>query len=329
MIPGQNLLKLLTALVRLCVVFTLLLFASFLVLYSGVFSSTLLSTSAGSSKREIVAYWQAPSMDEIPATEAGELIRYGRELIMHTSVYLGPQGSVKPISNGMNCTNCHLDGGTRTFGLNYAAVASTYPRWRERSGTMVDVPERVNECIERSLNGTRLSDTDKELVAMVAYLKWIGKDVVKGTRPEGNGMKAISFLDRPADPSLGKIVFEKHCVECHGTASEGQRHANGKEWIYPPVFGIHSYNMGAGLFRLSKFASFVKYNMPHGTTYDAPVLTDEEAWDVAAYVNTMPHPPKDISNDWPDISKKPVDHPFGPFADSWSERRHKYGPFVD
>lgn len=37
---------------------------------------------------------------------------------------------------------------------------------------------------------------------------------------------------------------------------------------------------------------------------------------------------KDIANDWPDISRKPVDHPFGPYTDGFDERQHKYGPFA-
>lgn len=36
-----------------------------------------------------------------------------------------------------------------------------------------------------------------------------------------------------------------------------------------------SYSIGAGLYRLSLFAGFVKYNMPYGTNYENPVLTDE------------------------------------------------------
>lgn len=319
----------LSHLLSICIGFTITLFVALVVIYFGGYPSSSQPIITNTPPIESNEYWQAPSLSEIPANDDGDLIRYGRELIMHTSVYLGPKGSVKPISNGMNCRNCHLEGGTKTFGINYAAVATGYPKWRERSGTMVDVPERVNECIERSLNGTRLNEDDEELKAMVAYLKWVGKDVPKGTLPKGTGVKKIANLDRPADPQLGKMVFDKHCIECHGANSEGQMEPNGKEWLYPPLFGEHTYNMGAGLYRLSKFASFVKYNMPFGTTFDAPVLTDEEAWDVAAYVNSMPHPTKDLSNDWPDISKKPIDHPFGPFADEWSEERHKYGPYED
>jgi thiosulfate dehydrogenase len=97
--------------------------------------------------------------------------------------------------------------------------------------------------------------------------------------------------------------------------------------LYPPLWGNNSYNNGAGLFRLSRFAGYVKNNMPNPLNYHNPQLTDEEAWDVAAYVNSQPRPSKDLSKDWPNIKKKPFDHPFGPYADAWSEEKHKYGPW--
>ena len=67
--------------------------------------------------------------------------------------------------------------------------------------------------------------------------------------------------------------------------------------------------------------------MPLGATYENPQLSDEESWDIAAYVESLDRPLKDLSQDWPDISKKPVDHPFGPFSDSFTEIQHKFGPF--
>ena len=60
---------------------------------------------------------------------------------------------------------------------------------------------------------------------------------------------------------------------------------------------------------------------------DNPILSEEDSWDIAAYVNSLPRPGKDISKDWPDISLKPVDHPFGPYSDPFSEVQHKFGPF--
>ncbi|HEU0065446.1 MAG TPA: cytochrome C, partial [Flavisolibacter sp.] len=89
-----------------------------------------------------------------------------------------------------------------------------------------------------------------------------------------------------------------------------------------------SYNNGAGMYTLSKLAGFIKNNMPNGeANWQNPVLTSDEAWDVAAYVNSRPRPHKIFKADWPDISKKPFDFPFGPFKDSFTETQHKYGPF--
>lgn len=79
---------------------------------------------------------------------------------------------------------------------------------------------------------------------------------------------------------------------------------------------------------MSNLAGYVKVNMPLGASYDAPQLTDEQAWDVAAFINSMPRPQKDLSNDWPDLASKPFDHPFGPYADPFPAKQHKYGPFT-
>lgn len=268
-------------------------------------------------------YWMAPSMNE---TVSGE-VRYGRDLIAQTARYLGPKGSVAQMTNGMNCQNCHLDAGTKAWGNNYSAVASTYPKFRARSGTNETIVKRVSDCFERSLNGAAPDSNSKEMKAIVAYIKWLGSEVPKGEIPKGAGLVEVPFLDRAADPLKGKEVFAVKCVSCHGTNGEGQLNSEQTAYTYPPLWGTHSYNSGAGLYRLSRFAGYVKANMPLGATAENPQLTDEEAWDLAAFVNSQPRPGKDLSGDWPDISKKPIDHPFGPYADDFSEQQHKFGPF--
>jgi len=282
------------------------------------------STTIGNTKSEI---WMAPDLSKISKDENGKLIEYGRALISHTAQYLGPNGSVKKISNGMNCQNCHLEAGTKPFGNNYSAVASTYPKFRARSGTEETIERRVNDCLERSLNGVALENDSHEMKAIVAYLQWLGSDVAKGVAPKGSGLLALDFLDRPASIENGKIVYESKCLICHGVNGEGMALQDGTGYQYPPLWGNQSYNKGAGLFRLSRFAGYVKANMPFGASYLSPQLTDEEAWDVAAFVNSLPRPDKDLGKDWPDISKKPFDHPFGPYIDGFEEVQHKYGPF--
>ncbi len=68
--------------------------------------------------------------------------------------------------------------------------------------------------------------------------------------------------------------------------------------------------------------------MPYGVSWQNPELTNEKAWDVAAYISSKQRPQKFFLYDWPNIAKKPVDYPFGPYADSFSQAQHKYGPFL-
>ena len=285
------------------------------------------SKTEAMEKKPVADVWIAPDTTQIKAEKNAEQIIYGRDLIANTSFYLGPKGKIAQTSNGMNCQNCHLEAGTKPFGNNYSAVVSTYPKFRERSGSIETIYKRVNDCFERSLNGKALDSLGKEMQSIVAYIKWLGKDVPKGEKPKGCGITDLTYSDRAADPEKGKTIYNLKCKTCHMENGEGKFNDGQLTYQYPPLWGEHSYNKGAGLFRLSRFAGYVKSNMPQNTTFEAPQLTDEEAWDVAAFVNSQPRPEKDLSKDWPKIAGKPVDHPFGPYADKFTEQQHKYGPF--
>lgn len=272
--------------------------------------------------------WTAPDITSLPDNEEAAMIRYGKELIVNTARYLGPKGSVAAITNGMNCGNCHIEAGARPYGNCFSAVASLYPMYRARSGRVESVEFRVNDCLQRSLNGNTIDSTSREMRAMVAYLLWVGKNVQKGVKPKGAGTADLPYLQRAADPLKGKTVYENNCRTCHGPNGEGVMNIDSTAFVYPPLWGSYSYNAGAGLYRLSRFAGYVKYNMPYGiSTYSTPQLTDEEAWDVAAFVNSQPRPQKSFAGDWPKLSEKAIDHPFGPYTDNFTEAQHKYGPF--
>ncbi len=272
-------------------------------------------------------YWVAPDTVLIPEGPKGELIRYGRSLIANTASFLGPNGSVAHMSNGMNCQNCHLDAGTKFWGNNYGAVNSTYPRFRERSGTIENVYKRINDCVQRSLNGQALDSTSKEMQAMMAYINWVGRYIPKKIKPVGTGIPDLPYLDRAADPVQGKKLYLVKCTICHGADGAGQMNSYTNQYTYPPLWGDNSYNTGAGLYRVSRLAGYIHDNMPFGATHANTQLTVDESWDIAAYVSSQPRPDKEFKEDWPDISKKPIDHPFGPYADGFSETQHKYGPY--
>ena len=274
--------------------------------------------------------WQAPSLfrDHVLEGDERKKVIYGEELIANTAKYLGPKGTIAQVTNGMNCQNCHLDAGKKKWGNNYGGVSANYPKFRDRSGSTETVYKRVSDCMERSLNGKPLDSNTYEMQAMMAYIKWVGRDVEKNTIPKGVGIKPPEYLDRAASPTNGNAVYSAKCQSCHGANGEGVMAADETSYTYPPLWGANSYNTGAGLFRLSRLAGYVRDNMPlNQASHNAPALTDEESWDVASFINSQPRPKKDLSGDWPNISKKPIDHPFGPYTDGFSEEQHKYGPF--
>ena len=220
-------------------------------------------------------FWTAPSINEIVDERLKKQVEYGKDLIAHTAKYLGPNGTVLKISNGLNCQNCHLDAGTKVFGNNYGSVASTYPKFRARSGKVEDIYKRVNDCFERSLNGQPLDTSGNEMQAIKAYIQFLGSNVEKGKKAAGSGFKDLAFLDRATVPENGKIVYEEKCKSCHQINGEGVLIADGSEYTYPPLWGKHSYNDGAGLYRISNLAKYVKYNMPLGVTHESTQLSNE------------------------------------------------------
>jgi thiosulfate dehydrogenase len=59
-----------------------------------------------------------------------------------------------------------------------------------------------------------------------------------------------------------------------------------------------------------------------------PDLNDDQAFDVAAYLNSQPRPQMaNLDRDYPDRKTKPIDTGYGPFADSFPLEQHRFGPF--
>jgi len=59
-------------------------------------------------------------MQDIPQGAQGDRIRYGALLLSDTYAQLGPDvknSKMRYTGSTLNCTSCHLDGGTKQFGL--------------------------------------------------------------------------------------------------------------------------------------------------------------------------------------------------------------------
>lgn len=280
--------------------------------------------------------YKVPDVNTIPNNQFGDLVKYGRELIVHTSKYIGPEvddPKMRFAGNNNQCQNCHLDAGTKAYSAPFVGVFAAFPQYRPRENTIGTLADRINGCMERSMNGYKLPLDSKEMKAMEAYMFWLSQGVPVGgaNALEGRGLAKIDrkmIKKQAADPEKGKIVYEQQCVACHGMNGEGIKNegkANG--YMYPALWGTDdTYNKGAGMYRVLKAADFIKSNMPLGATKEAPILTDEEAYNVAAYINMDSHyRPEKINrvNDFPDDVVKAPDV----YRPSIESKEHQVGPF--
>jgi len=151
-------------------------------------------------------------------------------------------------------------------------------------------------------------------------------------RCESAGLVTDGIGLRAADPDRGRPIYLRACAGCHLEDGAGVLRSVPNPdfgYVMPPLWGPDSFNDGAGMSRLITAANFVHLNMPHGTDYLNPQLTPEQAWDVAAYMVSQPRPQKaGLDKDFPNLLDKPVDTPYGPYADGFSAQQHKYGPFA-
>jgi thiosulfate dehydrogenase len=208
------------------------------------------------------------------------------------------------VGNQLRCTSCHLDDGRRQFSMTWVGVNARYPQYRSRAAAVLTVEDRVQECIERSLAGRRLPEDDERIGAILAYYALLSYGIPGGARVRGQGVD--SARGESADPKRGATVYLAQCARCHGVNGEGTALAT-------PLWGDGAYTIAAGMARVRMAAAFIKRNMPH----DMPgTLTDQQALDVAAYINAQPR--KDYAGkerDWPK-GGAPADVPFKTLAGS-------------
>ena len=290
--------------------------------------------AAASAAAQAPAAWPQPNPESLPQGAFKDVVLYGRKLFNETYSVIGPEvadRSMRYSGNNLTCQNCHLDGGARRFGLPMVGVYGSFPTYMAREDEVRTLEERIQGCMERSMNGRELPLGGKEMKAFLAYIQFLSTDIPVGKATEGRGSAPLAMLDRPADPKRGAEVYAQNCASCHQTDGKGQRNGvagDAKGYRYPPLWGPDSFNNGAGMHRLIASASFIRGNMPFGARHDAPVLSVDDAWDVAAYINSQPRPSRaNLERDYPNRARKPVDAPFPPFLDKFPVEQHKYGPF--
>ena len=259
-------------------------------------------------------------LEQIPEGEFGDKVRRGYQLFVNTQELKG-----RFVGNDLNCVNCHMDAGRRADAAPLWAAYFSYPAYRKKNDKVNTFAERIQGCFTYSENGAPPPQDSPEMIALSAYSYWLAmsglmdhlrldgevpelsdKDLITGAKREDFPLpeaiaKALPMeqrdklpgrgypkLDKPArdySPEEGAAVYTQYCASCHGGDGQGSEAAG----IYnlPPLWGKGSFNWGAGMHRVNTAAAFIHANMPLGKSVQ---LTPQQAWDVAAYINSHERP---------------------------------------
>ena len=266
-----------------------------------VFLAASVATEAQDVARP-VAPFRLPEEKNIPNGPLGDAIRYGEQVLTQTQVY-----ATRYIGNGLNCTSCHLNGGKTPYASPWVGIWGVFPEYRSRNAEVNALQDRINDCFERSMNGTPLPVNSAEMRGILAYMWWLSRDVPTGVDVEGRGFKRIALPEgTEPDPANGQRIYAAKCSACHGADGQGRTGPSGA-YLFPALWGPRSFNIGAGMARLRNAAAFVKVSMPLG---QGNALSDKEAFDVAAYFTRQPRPDFAAkARDWPK-GDKPTDAPY-------------------
>ena len=298
----------------------------------GMLTAGLICATIGVAVVGVTLYVGRPdSVQASGAPPAMATEEYGRRLVRETPELLGqdhPDPSLRYVGNRLACASCHLDIGSTPGTLTLLQTDEHYPRFSGRAAAMTDIEDRINECMTRSMNGKALPMDSPEMIAIAAYLRSLGAQYAAMGAGAKQTVEPPTFRTpgRRADLAAGEMVFGERCSICHGVEGSGLLATEDlrKGYLFPPLWGPDSYNDGAGMARVLTAARFIKARMPLGQ----PDLNDDEAFDVAAYINSKPRPQMaNLEKDYPDRTLKPIDNGYGPYADPFPQDQHKYGPF--
>jgi thiosulfate dehydrogenase len=237
--------------------------------------------------------WQIPRDPQNDPSLAdprlGEQIKWGYRIFADT-----PREAPRLTGGKVSCINCHLNAGQRDRALPLVGVAGMFPEYNNRAARLISLPDRIVDCFLRSENGTahdagqHPTTASKEVLAVAAYVTWLSRGYAVGANPAWRNKNVIPAdklipIDK-VDAGKGEALYAERCTSCHGADGQGVQIGDKKAG---PLWGPDSWNDGAGAGRVYTLAGIVRYTMPY---LNPGSLTDEEAQEVAAYINSKPRP---------------------------------------
>ena len=224
--------------------------------------------------------FEPPNESSLPAGKFGDMVRLGKDLFVHTDKLRG-----KYVGNGLKCVNCHLDAGRHANAAPLWAAYTIYPAYRKKTGEVSTFEQRLQGCFKYSMNGKAPPLGSPELTALTVYSFWLATGAPVGVTLPGQGYPKLNKPAEPTNFARGAKIFASQCALCHGGNGEGTK--VGDAYVFPPLWGKDSFNWGAGMHQVNLAAGFIKANMPLSKPNS---LSDQEAWDVATFVDGHERP---------------------------------------
>lgn len=213
----------------------------------------------------------------LPAGPLGTSIEYGYALVVQTHRLMKPY-----VGADLECSDCHLAGGTQPRGGSFVGVYGRFPQWNKRAHRVIALQDRIAECFLYSMNGRAPAYSSKAMIAIVAYMAWLSRGSSVGANQAASDRYVEPLPSTAPNPARGAALYRQKCAACH------QIDGLGISGTYPPLWGARSFNDGAGMAHLDRMTGFIRYNMPQ----NAPgTLSLAQAYDVAAFVlrHARPH----------------------------------------
>lgn len=189
----------------------------------------------------------------------------------------------------LHCGSCHLSEGRDPDAAWWVGMFEAYH-------TRPALQARINSCFEHSMNGQALCtpagdggvgdcDGNPEMEALLTYMQWLDEQWAErhGKEKPPRGYPDLPVLTGVA--SRGAGVFQQKCAVCHG--ADGHGRYPGGTYFRPALWGPDSFNAQAGMGSTKMSAPFIHANMPLGA---GGLLAPQEAWDVAAFIDSQPRP---------------------------------------
>jgi thiosulfate dehydrogenase len=263
-----------------------------------------------SASTTMVTAWQVPqdptADPSLTDPKLGDQIKWGYRIFVDT-----PHEAPQFTGGSVACANCHLNAGQRERALPLVGITGMFPEYNNRAARLISLQDRVVDCFLRSENATGRgieslpSTGSKEVLAVTAYLSWLGRGYAVGANPAWRNKNAIAADKQipvaTLDAAAGESLYAERCASCHGADGQGVQIGDKKAG---PLWGGGSWNDGAGAARVYTLAGIIRYSMPY---LNPGSLTDEEAQQVAAFITSKPRPPYPFkARDYPG-SKVPAD----------------------